>query len=105
MPGLIGHGIPTMLRAPASPAGAPETPMPSPAAPITFVVPGQAGATAGAGLRGSSSASVDVTADARATQLPGTLKASVRVAAKRAGAERVRLSAQPGEDAVVLHIA
>jgi len=68
--------------------------------PIIFVVPGQATAVpAGTGLRGAGSGA------GPAVALPGHVKASVRVAAKRAGAESVRLSATIGEDAVVLHIA
>ena len=61
--------------------------------PITFVVPGQRQTTRGG---------VDA---ARAAAGPGRLKDSVRVAARRAGSESVRVTAVPGEDVVVLQIA
>jgi hypothetical protein len=62
-------------------------------APITFIVPGQRQAT-----RGGAAA-------ARVAGLPGQLKDSVRVAARRAGGGHVRVTAVPGEDVVVLQIA
>ena len=37
--------------------------------------------------------------------LKGTVKSAVRVGARRASGEAVRIDAQPGEDIVVLHIA
>ncbi len=63
-------------------------------APITFVVPGQRPAT-----RGGAAAPPLVAG------LPGRVKDSVRVAAQRAGSAAVRVTAVPGEDVVVLHIA
>ncbi|NHK98830.1 DUF7379 domain-containing protein [Rubrivivax benzoatilyticus] len=62
---------------------------------ITFIVPGrlQRGAAGPAG------------ACAAATPLPGRVRDSVRVAAVRAGADRQRLVARVGEDAVALHLA
>ena len=62
-------------------------------APITFVVPGQRQTT-----RGGATA-------VRAAGLPGRLKDSVRVAARRTGGGDVRVTAVPGEDVVVLQIA
>jgi len=64
-------------------------------APITFVVPGQRQATRGAGARPLPGLS----------GLPGQVKESVRVSAQRAGGEKLRISAVPGEDVVVLQIA
>ena len=61
-------------------------------APITFVVPGQRQAT-----RGAAAASIP--------GLPGRVKENVRMAARRAGGEHLRVTAVPGEDVVVLHIA
>src|SRR5262249_19944973 len=55
---------------------------------IAFVVPGQRTAAAPA-----------------AAALKGTVKSAVRVGARRAAGEVVRMTAQPGEDVVVLHIA
>jgi hypothetical protein len=55
---------------------------------ITFVVPGQA--------LPSGQASIT---------LNGTVKSAVRVGARRGGGETVRITAQPGDDVVVLHIA
>ncbi len=65
---------------------------PQSTAPITFVVPGQSQATRGA-------------APASIPGLPGRLKENVRVAARRAGSENLRVTAVPGEDLVVLQIA
>ncbi len=53
---------------------------------ITFIVPGQAQATASAPTRGGA-------------------KATVRVGTERGGGESVRVTARPGEDVVVLEIA
>jgi tetratricopeptide (TPR) repeat protein len=55
---------------------------------ITFVVPGQALPTGQA-----------------STALSGTVKAAVRVGARRGAGETVRMSARPGDDVVLLHIA
>jgi len=62
--------------------------------PITFVIPGQrqvsrSGAPRAVGTSG----------------LPGQVKESVRVAARRGAGDAVRVSAVPGEDVVLLHIA
>ncbi|MDQ3445683.1 MAG: hypothetical protein M3496_05830, partial [Pseudomonadota bacterium] len=65
--------------------------------PIVFIVPGQAqpvGATRGA-----------APAPLPAGLLHGVLKQSVRVGAQRGAGDEVRVSAVPGEDVVVLHIA
>jgi hypothetical protein len=59
---------------------------------ITFVVPGQS-----TGTRGGTPADQPPT-------LKGTLKHSVRVAARRGEGADVRVTATPGEDVVVLHI-
>ena len=67
-------------------AGQPST------APITFLVPGQSQAT-----RGAAAASMP--------GLPGRVKENVRMAARRAGSEPLRVTAVPGEDVVVLQIA
>ncbi len=80
--------------------------MPSPAprsqsdsAPITFVVHGQPQAVGGI-TRGGDEASP------LAPSLPGRIKASVRLGASRGPAgEPQRLTAVPGEDVVLLHIA
>ena len=61
---------------------------------ITFVIPGQAQATRGAGG-----------ARPAAQGMPGVVKASVKLSARRAGGESVRVSAVPGEDVVVLRLA
>lgn len=63
-------------------------------APITFVVPGQRQVTRGG------AATPPLVAG-----LPGQVKDRVRVAAQRAGSAAVRVTAVPGEDVVVLHIA
>jgi tetratricopeptide (TPR) repeat protein len=63
---------------------------------ITFVVPGQA-TPAGRPLTSGPGASSPVT--------PGTVKAAVRVSERRGDGETVRITARPGEDYVVLHIA
>lgn len=62
--------------------------------PITFVIPGQrqvsrSGAPRAVGTSG----------------LPGQVKESVRVAARRGAGDAVRVSTVPGEDVVLLHIA
>ena len=57
-------------------------------APITFVVPGQ---------RQVSRSGAPVSS-ASASGLPGQVKASVRVAARRGTGDAVRVSAVPGED-------
>jgi tetratricopeptide (TPR) repeat protein len=64
-----------------------------PAARITFVIPGQPPARRGGG------------APPPPAGLPGRVKAAVRVGARRAGGEVTRVSAVPGEDVVVLHMA
>ena len=61
---------------------------------IVFIVPGQRQASRGGGP-----------AAGAAGGLPGQLKDAVRVSSRRAGADSVRVSAQPGEDVVVLRIA
>lgn len=61
---------------------------------IVFVIPGQLMAT-----RSGAAPS------APRGGLPGRVKASVRVGTRRAGGAPVRLSATPGEDVVVLHVA
>lgn len=63
--------------------------------PIVFLVPGQARAQRSAG---------DVPAVASGG-LPGRVKSHVDVGARRAGGEVQRVSAVPGEDVVVLHLA
>ena len=65
--------------------------------PITFIIPGQRSASRGIADSGAAPYS-----------LPGRLKESVRVAARRSGGaatDSVRVSAVPGEDIVVLRIA
>ena len=64
--------------------------------PITFVIPGTRQVA-----RGGSAAARPATASG----LPGQVKDSVRVAARRGGGDAVRVTAVPGEDVVVLHIA
>ncbi len=70
-----------------------------PTAAITFVVPGQpqAARSGGAGPRGS----------AVVPGLAGTVKASIRIGARRSGAggDTARVSAVPGQDVVLLQIA
>src|SRR6185295_7298655 len=61
---------------------------------ITFVVPGQPSAS---GSRGGGPATAPV-------PQKGTVKHSVRVAARRGEGSDVRVTATPGEDVVVLHI-
>jgi tetratricopeptide (TPR) repeat protein len=66
--------------------------------PITFIVPGQRPTSRGAaGGRGSGRPGL--------SELPGQVKDSVRVGARRDGGQTVRVSAVPGEDVVVLHLA
>lgn len=72
---------------------------PSIAKPITFVVPGQAQPIEGGRTRGAAGA----VSPAGFGQ--GRLKQSVRVGAQRGGGGAVRMTAVPGEDVVVLHIA
>ncbi len=62
--------------------------MAAPSQEITFVVPGQA-----------------LPAGRASTALNGTVKAAVRVGARRGGGEAVRVTARPGDDIVLLHIA
>lgn len=69
--------------------------MASDAGSITFIVPGRA-------RRGAGGQDAPV---AVASPLPGRVLESVRVAAVRAGAERRRLVARIGQDAVALHLA
>ena len=64
-------------------------------APIVFIVPGQ--------RQVSRSGAPGFTASA--SGLPGQVKASVRVAARRGTGDAVRVSAVPGEDVVLLQIA
>ena len=76
-------------------------------APITFIVNGQAlgaGGAGGTGLGGTRGAPAGAGTTA-AQALPGRIKASVRLGARR-GAAGVphRLTAVPGEDVVALHI-
>jgi len=66
-----------------------------PSQPITFVIPGQTQAQRGAGAPPALPAG----------GLPGQVKASVRLGARRAAGEAVRVQAVPGEDVVVLHLA
>src|SRR5918992_3768883 len=84
-----------MKRAKADDSGNGKGDMPVAAA-ITFVVPGapaEAGATRGAG-------------PARRAELArGKLKHSVRVMSRRGDGGNLRVSAVPGDDVVVLHIA
>ncbi len=68
---------------------------------ITFIVPGQAQPLEPGTTRGAGAASAPLPAG-----LPqGTLKQSVRVGAQRGGGSETRVTAVPGEDVVVLHIA
>jgi hypothetical protein len=74
---------------------------PTSAAPITFIVQGQAapgGVQAGGGTRSAGGSSSPRT-------LPGTVKAAVRLGALRGAAQPHTLVAVPGEDVVALHIA
>ncbi len=64
-------------------------------APITFIVPGQRQVS----RSGAPASTVS------ASGLPGQVKASVRVAARRGTGDAVRVSAVPGEDVVLLQIA
>lgn len=77
---------------------------PTPAAPITFIVQGQAapgGVQAGGGTRGAQGGG----AGGIGRTLPGTVKAAVRLGALRSSAQPHTLVAVPGEDVVALHIA
>ena len=67
--------------------------------PITFVVPGQRQASRGGGLPGQPLALSGTSG------IPGQVKDSVRVGARRGSGESVRVTAVPGEDVVVLQIA
>ncbi len=67
--------------------------------PITFVIPGQRDG----GLRSAGAAAPAVPAGLAG--LGGRVKASVRVSARRAAGDAVRVTAIPGEDVVVLQIA
>ncbi|MDO9073640.1 MAG: CHAT domain-containing protein [Rubrivivax sp.] len=62
-------------------------------APITFVIPGQRQVSRGGAPR-----------SAATSGLPGQVKESVRVAARRGAGDAVRVTAVPGEDVVLLHI-
>ena len=62
---------------------------------ITFVIPGQPAAQRSAGAPPALPSG----------GLPGQVKALVRVGARRAAGEMARVSAVPGEDVVVLHLA
>jgi tetratricopeptide (TPR) repeat protein len=64
---------------------------------ITFVIPGQREG----GTRSGTGAAIE----APRGGMPGQVKAAVRVSARRAAGESVRVTAVPGEDVVVLHIA
>ncbi len=73
--------------------------MQNPDAPITFVIPGQ---RVDSGASRSGGAAVPQSASSG----PGQVKARVQISARRAGAQdSVRVTAVPGEDVVVLHIA
>ncbi|MFN9102603.1 MAG: CHAT domain-containing protein [Betaproteobacteria bacterium] len=63
--------------------------------PVTFVVPGTRPATRGEGAA----------APQRSDVANGVVKDAVRLQARRAGGERLRLQAVPGEDVVVLRLA
>ena len=66
---------------------------------ITFIIPGQAQPVDAGTTRGAASAPLPA-------GLPqGTLKQSVRVGTQRGGGSEVRVTAVPGEDVVVFHIA
>ena len=66
--------------------------------PVTFVVPGTRPASRGAGAAG-------VAVAAPSDVVSGTVKDAVRLQARRAGGELLRLQAVPGEDVVVLRLA
>ena len=71
--------------------------------PITFIIPGQRQAS-----RGSTDSAGNGGSGSLPSNLPGRLKDSVRVAARRSGGaatDSVRVTAVPGEDIVVLRIA
>lgn len=70
----------------------------TPAAPITFVIPGTRQVSRGGPAGGAAQ-------PASVSGLPGQVKDSVRVAARRGGGDAVRVTAVPGEDVVLLHIA
>jgi tetratricopeptide (TPR) repeat protein len=70
------------------------------AAPITFVIPGQRQGAARGAAGGSS-----MDAAATLAGLGGQARDSVRVGARRAAGELVRVTATPGQDVVLLHIA
>src|SRR5688500_6399713 len=77
--------------------------MPKSTQPITFIVPGQEESIARGATPGA-------THGARGPVLPesltlGRVKQSVRVGARRGRGGEVRVTAVPGEDVVVLHIA
>ena len=63
---------------------------------ITFLVPGQPGVESLTGRGGSPRPVAEV---------QGTVKAAVRVSARRGAGDAVRIAARPGDDIVVLHIA
>ena len=73
---------------------APGANVPTTHAPITFVIPGQRQVSRGGTPR-----------SAATSGLPGQVKESVRVAARRGAGDAVRVTAVPGEDVVLLHIA
>ena len=77
-----------MATQPSKPA-APSTPPEA----ITFIVPGQVQASRSGGNTPTA-----------ATDLPGRVKAAVRVSARRSGGDSTRLSAVPGQDVVLLRI-
>ena len=72
-------------------------------APITFVIPGQR--QDGIATRGGASAVLPAPALAPPMGLRGSVKASVRVGATRGAGDAHRVTAVPGADVVVLHIA
>ncbi len=63
--------------------------------PITFVIPGQRQVSRG----------MPAARPPGASGLPGQVKESVRVSARRGGGDTVRVTAVPGEDVVLLHLA
>ena len=69
--------------------------------PVTFVVPGTRPASRGASAAGAAGVAVAAPSDV----VSGTVKDAVRLQARRAGGELLRLQAVPGEDVVVLRLA
>jgi hypothetical protein len=67
--------------------------------PVTFVVPGTRPASRSGGISGTAPAQQPASDVAR-----GTVKDAVRLQARRAGGEMLRLTAVPGQDVVVLRL-